>query len=60
MLPALELISGHFDSGAFRRCVAGSSCVRLRGSWCTGLSAWPRGGKLRKDMMGNDGGGQRR
>lgn len=56
--PSLELNSGHFDFRAFRRCIAGSSCVRLRGSWCAGLSAWPRGGKLRKDMVGNDGEGQ--
>lgn len=36
----------------FRRCITGSPCIRLRGSWRAGLSAWPRGGELRKKGKG--------
>lgn len=42
----------------FRGCVAGSSCIRFGGSWCAGLSTWPRGGELRKGVMGDGGGDQ--
>lgn len=39
----------------FRGCVAGSPCIRRWGSWRAGLSAWPRGGELRKGVVGNNG-----
>lgn len=53
--PYSELILAYF-----RGCIAGSPCIRLWSPWCPGLSAWPRGGELRKGMVGNDGGSLRR
>lgn len=50
-----DLFSSELILVCFRGCVAGSPCIRPWGSWCTGLSAWPRGGELRKGVVGNDG-----
>lgn len=38
----------------FRGCIIGSPCIRLRGSWRAGVSAWPRGGELREKGCGGE------
>ena len=50
-----DLLSSELTLVCCRGCLAGSPCIRRWGSWCAGLSAWPRGGELRKGVAGNDG-----
>lgn len=55
-VPCLETgpLSSQLILVCFRGCIIGSPCIRLRGSWRAGLSAWPRGGELRKKGRGGE------